>query len=97
VALGVLSLVISFLPEKYSFFVLRAVAGIAGGALVPAAYRLIVYVRPVRARNGIHDLRPQRDNGHAVRHNRCRLGRVHPLSTGQQMHSWRWFFRIARS
>jgi predicted MFS family arabinose efflux permease len=33
IALGVLNLVISFLPDKYSFFVIRAISGIAGAAL----------------------------------------------------------------
>jgi MFS family permease len=39
--LGLLNVVISFLPDKYSFFVLRAISGIAGSCLIPAAYRLI--------------------------------------------------------
>lgn len=42
--LGILSLIISFLKDKYSFFVLRALAGIAGSCLVPSAYRLITHV-----------------------------------------------------
>lgn len=33
IALGILNLIISFLPDKYSFFVIRAVSGIAGAAL----------------------------------------------------------------
>ncbi|OWT38397.1 hypothetical protein C362_03745 [Cryptococcus neoformans Bt1] len=44
VAVGVLNLIISFLPDKFSFFVLRAVAGVAGSALVPAAFRLVVEI-----------------------------------------------------
>jgi MFS family permease len=44
VALGILNLIISFLPDKYSFFVIRAISGIAGAALIPAAFRLIVAV-----------------------------------------------------
>jgi MFS family permease len=43
-ALGVLNLIISFLPDKYSFFVIRALSGVAGAALIPAAFRLIVAV-----------------------------------------------------
>lgn len=44
IALGVLSLVISFLPDKYSFFVVRAISGIAGATLIPASFRLIVAI-----------------------------------------------------
>ncbi|KNX50146.2 hypothetical protein CNBG_9095 [Cryptococcus deuterogattii R265] len=33
-----------FLPDKFSFFVLRAVVGVAGSALVPAAFRLVVEI-----------------------------------------------------
>jgi MFS family permease len=43
-SLGVLSLVISFLPDRYSFFVIRAISGIAGATLIPASFRLIVAV-----------------------------------------------------
>ncbi|KAK8854580.1 hypothetical protein IAR55_003319 [Kwoniella newhampshirensis] len=43
-ALGVLSIIISFLPEQYSFFIFRALSGLAGGTLVPSAFRLIVMV-----------------------------------------------------
>lgn len=42
--LGVLSLVISFLPDQYSFFIIRAIAGVAGAALIPSSYRLITEV-----------------------------------------------------
>ena len=42
--LGILSLVISFLPDRYSFFVIRAISGIAGATLIPASFRLIVAV-----------------------------------------------------
>lgn len=44
IVLGVLNLVISFLPDKYSFFVLRAISGIAGACLIPASFRLIAAV-----------------------------------------------------
>lgn len=44
IVLGVLSLVISFLPDRYSFFVIRAISGIAGATLIPASFRLIVAV-----------------------------------------------------
>jgi len=43
-SLGALSLIISFLPDRYSFFVIRAISGIAGACLIPASFRLIVAV-----------------------------------------------------
>jgi MFS family permease len=42
--LAVLNLIISFLPDMYSFFVIRAISGVAGATLIPAAFRLIVAV-----------------------------------------------------
>ena len=44
VVLGILNLIISFLPDKFSFFILRAVSGVAGAGLIPASYRLITAV-----------------------------------------------------
>ena len=42
--LGFLQLIISFLPDRFSFFILRAVSGIAGSCLIPSSYRLITAV-----------------------------------------------------
>lgn len=44
VVLGCLQLVISFLPDRFSFFVIRAISGIAGACLIPSSYRLITAV-----------------------------------------------------
>jgi len=41
VVLGCLQLVISFLPDRFSFFIFRAISGIAGACLIPSSYRLI--------------------------------------------------------
>ncbi|KAL1409332.1 hypothetical protein Q8F55_003314 [Vanrija albida] len=96
VALGLLSLVISFLPDKYSFFVLRALAGIAGGALVPASYRLIVHVfeaRELALAFTIYGVSGTLGNmagtivGGIIEY-------IPDFRLGEQMHSWRWFFRL---
>ncbi|KAK6909670.1 hypothetical protein I203_103691 [Kwoniella mangroviensis CBS 8507] len=42
VGLGFTNLVISFLMEPYSFYIIRAVSGICGACLIPSSYRLIV-------------------------------------------------------
>ncbi|ODN81017.1 hypothetical protein L202_03118 [Cryptococcus amylolentus CBS 6039] len=42
--LGVFSLILSFMPNQYGFFVFRALSGICGAATTPSAYRLIMAV-----------------------------------------------------
>ncbi|KAK4684076.1 hypothetical protein P7C73_g6131, partial [Tremellales sp. Uapishka_1] len=91
--LGFLDLIISFLPEKFSFFIVRAFAGIAGAALVPSSYRLIVQVFEP------HELRQAflifgfigpiaSATGTMV------AGVLELIPTQGQMIAWRWFFRI---
>ncbi|KAL1407455.1 hypothetical protein Q8F55_006888 [Vanrija albida] len=93
VVLGLLSLVISFLPDKYSFFVIRGLSGIAGSALIPSSYRLIV------ACFEPHELgRAFTVYGMAGAFSNIAgtiLGAVIALIPGTgQMANWRWFFRI---
>jgi MFS family permease len=40
--LGILSFILSFLPERFSFFIVRALGGITAAALACAAFKLIV-------------------------------------------------------
>ncbi|WWC58985.1 uncharacterized protein I303_101531 [Kwoniella dejecticola CBS 10117] len=42
--LGVTNLIISFMTDKYAYFVFRAVSGIAGAATIPSAFRLILAI-----------------------------------------------------
>lgn len=93
--LGVLNLVISFLPDRYAFFILRALAGIAGSALIPASYRLIVHVFPKEQLGvafTIYGMAGAISNvtGTVV------AGFIEfiPGGHGVQMQSWRWFFRL---
>ncbi|TXT09138.1 hypothetical protein VHUM_02612 [Vanrija humicola] len=93
VVLGLLSLVISFLPDKYSFFVIRGLSGIAGSALIPSSYRLIVGCFEK------HELgRAFTIYGMAGAFSNIAgtiLGAVIALIPGTgQMANWRWFFRI---
>ncbi|WOO79952.1 Efflux pump terJ [Vanrija pseudolonga] len=95
IALGVLSLVISFLPDKYSFFVFRAIAGIAGGALVPASYRLIVYVfEPSELALAFTVYGVSGTMGNMWGTIFAGFIEYIPHSVGTQMQSCRWYFRI---
>ncbi|WOO76899.1 putative MFS-type transporterc [Vanrija pseudolonga] len=92
-ALGTLSLIISFLTDKYSFFVFRALAGIAGGALIPSSYRLITAVfdtEELTLAFTVYGLSGAISNvvGTVI------TGTL-MLSHGQgQLAAWRWFFRV---
>jgi MFS family permease len=93
ILLGLINLVISFVPDKYSFFVLRAISGIAGACLVPAAFRLIVQVFETEELNKtftLYGLSGPLGNvtGSIV------AGFIQYIPNGGQMSAWRWFFRI---
>lgn len=93
VALGTLNLIISFLPDLYSFFILRAISGIVGAALIPASYRLMVIVfEPEELGRAftIYGLSGPIANmtGFIV------AGLVEYIPYKGQMVAWRWFFRI---
>lgn len=95
IALGVLNAVISFLPEKFSFFILRAFAGIAGSALIPASYRLIVHVFP-KEQLGVAFTLYGMSGSIANVTGTIVAGFIQfiPGGHGTQMQSWRWFFRL---
>lgn len=93
--LGIVNLVISFLPDKYSFFILRAIAGIAGSALIPASYRLIVHLFPQDQLGKAFTLFGMSGaisnvTGTVV----AGLIEFIPNDGPVQMQSWRWFFRL---
>ena len=91
--LGVLNLVISFMPGKYEFFVLRAISGIAGAALIPAAFRLIVAVfepHELGKAFTIYGMAGALANVSGI----IVAGFVEYIPNGGQMRAWRWFFRI---
>ena len=92
-ALGVLNTIISFLPDKYSFFILRAVSGIAGATLIPAAFRLIVAIfepHELSRAFTIYGMSGALANvtGTII------AGLLEYIPTGGQGAPWRWFFRI---
>lgn len=93
IALGVLDLIISFLPDRFSFFILRAISGIAGACLIPASYRLIVAVFEPHELGKAFTLFGMSGalanvTGIIV------AGFVEYIPSSGQGAPWRWFFRI---
>ncbi|WWD01633.1 hypothetical protein V866_008578 [Kwoniella sp. B9012] len=92
--LGVINLIVSFLPELYSYFVFRALSGIAGASLIPSAFKLISGIFP-KDKLGkaltIYSAAAPVGGGTGI----IVAGVVDliPYQSGQ-MASWRWFSRI---
>lgn len=93
-ALGLFNLVISFLPEKYSFFIFRALSGVSGASLIPASYRLITLsftgsqLQTALTLYGV--------SGAVATVTGLIISGVIDLIPGHgQMVAWRWFFRCA--
>ena len=92
IAFGLLSLINSFLIDRFSFFIIRAITGIAGAALVPSAYRLIASVFPPEERGLAYTLYGM--TGSVANVTGTLIAGVFELipATGQ-LSGWRWFFR----
>jgi len=93
IVLGVLDLIISFLPDKYSFFVLRAISGIAGACLIPASFRLIVAVfepHELGKAFTLYGMSGALANVSGI----MVAGFMEYIPGGGQMAAWRWFFRL---
>lgn len=91
---GILNLILSFLKDRYSFFVLRALTGVAGACVVPAAYRLIAEVFPPGEQRGraytIYGMTGSLANVSGT----IIAGVFELIPNGGQMTAWRWFFRM---
>ncbi|ORY29676.1 major facilitator superfamily domain-containing protein [Naematelia encephala] len=92
-ALGILNLVISFLPDKYSFFILRAVSGIAGATLIPASFRLIAAVFEPHELGKAFTLYGMSGPLASVT-GVLVAGFIEYIPLKGQGTAWRWFFRI---
>ncbi|WVQ68489.1 uncharacterized protein L199_006697 [Kwoniella botswanensis] len=92
-ALALLSLIISFLPEKYSFFVFRGLSGIAGATSVPSAFRLIVSIFEPHE---LHKAFACYGTSGALANTTGNLlaGVFQLIPSRGQMIAWRWFFRL---
>lgn len=92
---GLLSLVLSFLTDKYAFFVFRGFSGVAAAALVPSAYRLIGLTFPPEQRSMAYTLYGM--TGSIANVTGTLIAGVIaliPRDLGTQMVDWRWFFRL---
>jgi MFS family permease len=91
--LGILNLVISFLTDKYSFLILRAISGISAAALIPSSYRLITAVfeeDELPRAFTVYSLSGALGASFGVQIG----GLVELIPNGGQMSGWRWYFRI---
>ena len=92
-AFGILSLVISFVVDKYAFLTLRGVAGVAAAALIPASYRLIADVfneDEIGMAFTVYSLAGSLAGGTGV----VVGGVLTIIPNAGQMSDWRWFFRL---
>jgi len=91
--LGILNLIISFLTDKYSFLILRAISGISAAALIPSSYRLITAVfeeHELPRAFTVYSLSGALGASFGVQIG----GLVELIPYGGQMNGWRWYFRI---
>lgn len=90
---GILNLVLSFITNRYAFFLFRAMTGVAGACVVPAAYRLIAHTFPPEERGMAYTIFGTTGSIAAV--SGSIIGGVFELiPTTGQMAAWRWFFRM---
>ncbi|WRT65217.1 uncharacterized protein IL334_002160 [Kwoniella shivajii] len=91
--LGVLNLIISFMTDKYAYFVFRALSGIAGAATIPSAFRLILAIFEPAELNvalTIFGLSGAIANVTGL----VLAGFFGFITAGGQQAAWRWFFRM---
>ncbi|OCF37121.1 efflux protein EncT [Kwoniella heveanensis BCC8398] len=92
-ALGLINLIISFMTDKYAFFIFRALSGIAGAATIPSAFRLISAIFEPSELNlalTLFGLSGAIANGTGL----VLAGFFGFITAGCQHAAWRWFFRM---
>ncbi|OCF32711.1 efflux protein EncT [Kwoniella heveanensis CBS 569] len=91
--LGVLNLIISFMTNKYAYFIFRAISGIAGAATIPSAFRLILAIFEPSELNVALTLFGL-SGAFANVTGLVLAGFFGFITAGGQQASWRWFFRM---
>ena len=94
VTLGILNLVTSFLVDKYTFFIFRALSGIFGSSLIPASYRLIT-LSFSKKDLGLALTLFGASGAVATVTGMLVAGVIELIPGTDMMEAWRWFFRIA--
>ncbi|WWC60639.1 uncharacterized protein I303_103213 [Kwoniella dejecticola CBS 10117] len=93
IGLGVTNLVISFLTEPFSYYVVRAISGTCGACLIPSSYRLIVSL--FRKEELSFAFAVYGISGSIANCSGLILGGAVLMIPGHgQMIGWRWHFRI---
>ncbi|WVN87505.1 uncharacterized protein L203_102687 [Cryptococcus depauperatus CBS 7841] len=90
---GVLNLIISFMPNQYAYFVFRALSGIAGAATIPSAFRLILAIfepKELSVALTLFGLSGALANATGL----IIAGLFGFITAGGQQADWRWFFRM---
>ncbi|KAL7422343.1 hypothetical protein Q5752_002989 [Cryptotrichosporon argae] len=91
--LGITNLIISFMPEQYSYFIFRAISGIFGAATIPSAFRLILAIFEPDELSVALTLFGL--SGALANVTGLVIGGFFGFITaGGQMSAWRWFFRM---
>ena len=93
IGVAVINLIISFMPNQYAYFVLRALSGIAGAATIPSAFRLILAIfepQELRLALTLFGLSGALANVTGL----LIAGFFGFITAGGQMSAWRWFFRF---
>ncbi|WVQ95120.1 hypothetical protein IAU59_002214 [Kwoniella sp. CBS 9459] len=91
--LGILNLIVSFMTDKYAYFVFRALGGIAGAATIPSAFRLILAIFEPSELNlalTLFGLSGAFANVTGL----IIAGFFGFITAGGQQAAWRWFFRM---
>ncbi|OCF76458.1 efflux protein EncT [Kwoniella mangroviensis CBS 8886] len=91
--LGIINLIISFMTNKYAYFVFRAISGIAGAATIPSAFRLILAIFEPSELNvalTLFGLSGAIANVTGL----VLAGFFGFITAGGQNSAWRWFFRM---
>ncbi|WWD19231.1 hypothetical protein CI109_103689 [Kwoniella shandongensis] len=91
--LGIINLIISFMTNKYAYFIFRALSGIAGAATIPSAFRLILAIfepEELHVALTLFGLSGALANVTGL----VLAGFFGFITAGGQQAAWRWFFRM---
>ncbi|ORY31645.1 major facilitator superfamily domain-containing protein [Naematelia encephala] len=90
---GISSLIVSFMPNQYAYYVFRALYGVGAAATIPSAFRMILHTfkgPDLQKALGFFGLAGAVANATGLTLGGC-FGYIHK---GGQMADWRWFFRF---
>ncbi|KAM0749875.1 MFS general substrate transporter [Meredithblackwellia eburnea MCA 4105] len=92
-AVGICNIILSFLKDRFSFFIIRSFTGVAAASLVPSAYRLISLSFPPEERGRAYTTYGMTGSIANVT-GTIIAGTFALIPNEGQMRSWRWFLRV---